>query len=1039
MILEMNFHPIPDSMATMNPRRWIPALSLVLVAVAVGTSRADDFPTPRNTEPDPGSAMSASQSAASFRVPAGVKVQVFASEPEVQNPIAMAWDGRGRLWIAENYTYAERTQRFDLSLRDRVIILEDADGDGRSDKRTVFNDDVQMLTSVELGRGGVWLLCPPQLLFIPDRDGDDVPDAAPEVVLDGFKVPAENYHNFANGLKWGPDGWLYGRCGASSPGRLGTPGTADADRVPINGGLWRFHPTLKRVEALTHGTTNPWGHDWNEFGEAFFVNTVNGHLWHAVAGSHFVRPHTIDPNPRAYLLIDQHADHWHWDHSKDWTDSRKVTGEHDLRGGGHAHSGAMIYLADQWPAADRGKLFTLNMHGRRANVERLERSGSGYVGRHEADRLFAADPWFRGLELGYGPDGGVFILDWSDTGECHDSTGVHRTSGRIYKVTWGEPKPVKVADLGKRDATALAALHRHPNEWYVRAARRELADRAARGERLEPAREALSSLLHEADDPVPKLRALWSLHAMNAVDESLLRRLLGHDHEALRAWAIRLLTDRFPLDTVVSQRIGPKVELSPELLGEFTRLAREDQSGLVRLVLASTLQRLPLPQRAELAAPLLTRSEDAEDHNLPLLLWYGLIPLGDADPSRLAKLGADCTLPLTRRLIARRLAEEIEKTPGPLNELLAGVEQSGSPAAQADAVLGLSEGLQGWRKAPRPKAWAALARRLGQVDDPAVRDRVRELNVLFGDGRALDEVKRLALDDKAELAARRSALLTLIDSRPADLRSICERLLRVRHLNATAVRGLALFNDPGIGRTLAASYRSFHPSERPAVIDTLATRPAFALALLDQVAAGKIPRTDLTPFHARQIRSLEDSKVRSRLAEVWGEQRETAADKLSKIAHLKQTLDTAVLARADRSAGRGVFNKVCASCHKLYGHGGDIGPDLTGAGRENLDYLFENIVDPSAAVSADFRMTVFETKDGRILNGLVRARTDRTVTLQTQTESLVVERSEIEREQVSPLSLMPEGLLETLTESQVRDLIGYLSQKSQAPLPAEEN
>src|SRR4051794_19859127 len=286
---------------------WKAAGAALAWLLAVGVARSEDFPKPYDTEPGPGRPMAPAEAAASFRVPAGFHASVFASEPDVRNPIAMAWDARGRLWIAENYTYAERTQKFDLRLRDRVLIFEDADGDGRFDRRSVFTDDVQMLTSLEVGHGGTWLLCPPQLLFVPDRDGDDVPDAAPEVVLDGFTVPAENYHNFANGLRWGPDGWLYGRCGASSPGRLGVPGTADAERIPMNGGLWRYHPTQKRVEALTHGTTNPWGHDWNEFGEAFFVNTVNGHLWHAVAGSHFVRPHTIDPNPRAYALIDQHA------------------------------------------------------------------------------------------------------------------------------------------------------------------------------------------------------------------------------------------------------------------------------------------------------------------------------------------------------------------------------------------------------------------------------------------------------------------------------------------------------------------------------------------------------------------------------------------------------------------------------------------------------------------------------------------------------------------------------------------------------------
>ncbi len=411
----------------------------------------------------------------------------------------------------------------------------------------------------------------------------------------------DNHHTFANGLKWGPDGWLYGRCGASSPGQVGIPGTPDALRIPLRGGLWRFHPLRKRFEVLAHGTTNPWGHDWNALGEAFFINTVNGHLWHLIPGSHLVRPHTIEPNPRAYALIDQHADHWHWDNSKPLTYGSKVGPDDGRRGGGHAHSGLMIYLADQWPESYRGQLLTLNFHGRRDNVERLERSGSGYVGRHEPDILFAADPWFRGIDLGYGPDGGVFLLDWSDTGECHDHEGVHRTSGRIYKVTYGKPSQVMVGDLSKLDERALADLHRHPNEWFVRQARRVLADRAARGEPLHETKKALRTLFDEDPDPVRKLRGLWSLYVIGAADDSFVRRLLDHEHESVRTWAVRLLTDDWSLDTIFSDRIGPDVEPPPDLLAKLTAMARDDSSGLVRLVLASTLQRLPVNRRIPLA------------------------------------------------------------------------------------------------------------------------------------------------------------------------------------------------------------------------------------------------------------------------------------------------------------------------------------------------------------------------------------------------------------------------------------------------------
>jgi putative membrane-bound dehydrogenase-like protein len=317
------------------------AVALVLLLIAwrpEAPCRAEPFPEPVNSETDRAAApRSADEAAATMDAPAGLQVGVFAAEPDVQNPIAMAWDARGRLWIAENHTYAERPLRMDARLRDRVLILADRDADGRADERTVFLDDLQQVTSVEVGLGGVWVLCPPRLLFVPDRNGDDVPDGPPRVILDGFDVATENHHNFANGLRFGPDGWLYGRCGASCPGLVGPPGTAADRRVRLEGGIWRYAPWSGRFEALCHGTTNPWGHDWNAWGDGFFINTVNGHLWQIIPGAHYDRPHTIDPNPHVYELLGMHADHWHFDTGAGWQKSRDGSAS-DL-GGGHAHSG----------------------------------------------------------------------------------------------------------------------------------------------------------------------------------------------------------------------------------------------------------------------------------------------------------------------------------------------------------------------------------------------------------------------------------------------------------------------------------------------------------------------------------------------------------------------------------------------------------------------------------------------------------------------------------------------------------------------------
>jgi len=898
--------------------------SILLSLCLLGSALSADFPALYNSEPGNSSPMSPQEALKALKLPDGFKATLFAAEPEVQNPIGMAWDAKGRMWVAENYTYAERAKRFDLGLKDRVIILEDKDWDGVAETRKVFTDDVQMLTSVEVGRGGVWLMCPPQVLFIPDANGDDIPDGEPEVVLDGFTVADANYHNFANGLRFGPDGWLYGRCGHSCPGKLGIPGTPEEQRVPMKGGIWRYHPEKKIVEVLTHGTTNPWGHDWDQNGEMFFINTVTGHLWHLIHGAHLMDSNTM--NPLIYEKLDTIADHYHYDRSGKWSDSRD--GKANSFGGGHAHIGMMIYQADQWPEKYRNKLFTLNMHGRRANVERLERNGSGYVGKHEPDVFLSDDPWFRGIEISTGPDGSGFILDWSDTGECHDSTGVHRTSGRIFRISYGEPKKPET-----------------PFAW----------------------------------------RKPWPKADLN-----------GDEHQ--RALAIRELVQFSPIDAIP----GPQVHAHyPELAFDPAKMAAEEKSAFVRLQLASVLQRLPLEKRPALAIALLSHTEVANDPFLSHIIWYGISPLkSDA----LLEIAKACSWPKVTRWIARKLATDSEA----LNALLA-INSSD------DVLEGMTEAFKGIRKAPKPANWNKV------VASPKSQH-IRDLSILFGDGRALDDVKKIALDDQADITAREAALKTLIEARPDDLRTICTKLLDVRGLNTAAARGLALFDDPEIGKQLAKSYRKFTTG----IIDTLVSRPAFAKAMLTEMSAGNIPRTDLSAFHARQIRSFNDKALTKQLTEAWGELRESAADKKQLIEKVKTQLTPAVLAKANLSNGRLLFTAVCGACHVMYGQGGKIGPDLTGSGRANLDYLIENIADPSGVVSADFRMSLLTLKDGRSLSGTIAEKNDRTVTLRTVAETLTLDRSEIVKTETSPMSMMPEGLLLALQPDMVRDLIAYL-------------
>jgi putative membrane-bound dehydrogenase-like protein len=979
------------------------------------------FPAIFNSQETKERLLSPAEALAKVQVPEGFSVSLFAAEPDVQQPIAITTDERGRLWVAENYTYSESAVNFNETLRDRIVILEDTDGDGRFDERTVFWDGAKKLTSVEVGFGGVWALCAPELLFIPDANRDDVPDGQPVVVLDGWDASAVR-HNIVNGLKWGPDGWLYGRHGILATSLVGKPGASVSQRVPINCGIWRYHPTRKVFEVVAQGTTNAWGFDYDDHGEMFFINTVIGHLWHVVPGAHYRRMYGTDFNAHLYQLIEQTADHFHWDTGEAWSDIRKgVSPTTDKAGGGHAHSGLLIYLGGNWPDRYRNTVFTVNLHGRRLNNDRLERFEAGYVGKHEPDFVQFGDPWFRGIDLISGPDGGVYIADWSDVGECHENDGVHRTSGRIYKVTYGKPQPAFGFDMSEASDADLVRAQVNSNDWIVRQARRILQERADGRRDLAGARSLLFELLDGRYTVPQRLRGLWCLNAIGGLTEARLLDLLGDDDEHLRAWSVRLLVDR--------------EELTEAAIDSLQKMAAREESGLVQVYLASAMQRLGHQQRWPIAEALSARDGFAHDRELPLMVWYGIEPALVQQPQRAVNLALSSHFPLLRQYTARRLTVEIERLPEAVNALVARLAESNDATVQLDILTGMSEALRGWRKAPVPAAWTAAAAKLAASSNARVQTLTRELAVVFGDGRALDELRQIVGDGNAEPEARRQALRTLVSRHGEGLAALLQKLVGDRSVSSEAIRGLAEFDHSDTPRIIFENYTRLDPEGRAAAINTLVSRPAYSRRLLDAVAEGRISRTDISAFHARQIHSFDDEALTAQLTKVWGETRVSDAEKRKLIERYKNLLTAERLTDANLRGGRALFNKICANCHVLYGQGKAVGPDLTGSNRRNLDYVLENVIDPNASVAADFRMLVAVTKDGRVISGLIIEKTDKTLTFLSQSDvRFVVERADIDEMKPMRFSLMPDGLFQNLSEDQIRDLVAYLMSAEQVPL-----
>ncbi|WP_300931650.1 PVC-type heme-binding CxxCH protein [Prosthecobacter sp.] len=1004
---------------------------------------ADEFPKPFNTEK--GDPMPAEEVARTMELPKGFKCVVFAAEPDVQQPIAMSWDSKGRLWVAENYTYAENPMRWDTKLRDRIIILEDKDGDGKHDGRKVFWEGGSYLTSVETGYGGVWVLHNGTLSFIADKNGDDVPDGEPEVLLDGFNVKTIG-HNIVNGLRWGPDGWLYGRHGITDTSSVGAPGTPADKRVKMNCAIWRYHPTLKILETVAHGGTNSWGHDWNENGDLFMINTVIGHLWHVIPGAYYRRMFGTHLNPHVYEVIEQTADHFHWDTgSESWSDIRKGISNKTLElGGGHAHVGLLIYQGGVWPKEYNGAVLTCNLHGNRINMDRLERQGCGYVGKHAPDFMQAKDKWFRGIDLLTCPDGNVVVSDWSDSGECHDNDGVHRTSGRIYKIVYGESKKAELpTNLSKsNDSDLIKVLMENKNNWWTRAAAKRLYEK-------------------NPQYPTPYLNASTHAIVLNALEwQKLSSKVTAKEYRDASGdpsiYEVRRrnnvisnieqgsydhplkVTFLAPaeLDKRIKERSkDPKVaDKNPSLENYYLNLyeAAFDSSGLVRLQLASALQRLPLEARWSLATALAKHEEDANDRQQPLMIWYGIEPAVAADPMKGVELIKEAKIPTVRRLVARRIAEMIEAKPEAVDALVALMTEQKD--MREDVLAGIAAGLDGFSTAKKPKGWDEFVR--GVAPEPAkAGTTIQNLSVVFGSGRASDELIVIVKNTEGDANARLNAFKSVTRTAKPELLPVIRGLINDKVLGIVARSALAAYDDPNIPKAMLNPWPGRSEEQQAATVATLTSRPSYAKALLEAIKAKKVPATAISPFQARQIRSLGDESVNTLLTEVWGEIRDTPEAKKAEFAKWEGLLQPEVVAKADPSKGRMIFMAACSACHKLYGQGGAIGPELTGSDRHNLKYLLENILDPSAVVPADYRVSVLNLKDGRTITGVIPEQTERTLTVQTPAERITIERTQIVKQAQLPMSLMPEGLLAALGDENVKNLIAYLMSNGQVEMP----
>lgn len=969
---------------------------------AQGTVAVEEAPQP----------LSPAEAVKRFKVAEGLQIKLAVSEPQVSQPLSISFDERGRMWVLQYRQFPNpnglKPIKVDNWLRtkydklpepppkgpkgnDRISIYEDTNGDGRADTVKHFLSNLNLASGMAVGYGGVYVAQPPYLLFYADLNRDDVPDGDPEVLLRGFGM--DDAHAFANSLTWGPDGWLYGAQGSTA--------TANIRGVGFQQGVWRFHPRTKQFELFAEGGSNTWGIDFDQFGNLFAGGNTVEPLVHHVQGAYYVKgfgKHGPLHNPHAYGYFQPVKHHGY-------------TGD-SLTGG------FVLYQGGAFPPRFNGACIAPNTRHSASRWSTVETRGSTFATRAVGDFITTSDIWFRPVDSTVGPDGALYVADWYDYNISHSSPKNRskwyqpsRDDGRVWRVAPKDVKPIpsQRIDLGAQTSDELIALLSHPNDWYARQARQLFAERRDRS--IVP---RLKTMLAGSDQRLA-LQALWSIYVSGGFDGKLAKTTLRSPHEYVRAWAVRLL--------------GDERSVSPRLATQLVRLAGKESSLIVRSQLACTAKRLPTDAGIPIVRELLRQDEDTEDIHVPLLLWWAIEDKAISDTNavlRLVESSDAWQLPLVRKFIVERLARRLTAE-GTEDGFAACARLLAMAPSNADVDLilaGMLKALSGRRIESVPKSLKLSLDKLAKrrQSDP----RVMQLALRMG---ASTTAATRFVEDTTRGAGDRVAIIRAL----GETRSVgsTESLLRLigrresDSIQTAALSALGYFQDDGIAAEVLSTYKTLKPGARSQAIDLLSGRPSWAMQLLAAVEKKAIDPKQVTLPQVRQLLQHDDKRIQTAVVKTWGKvQLATPLQKQGRISAVTQLL---YRGKSDTTRGLIVYEKTCASCHKLHGKGTPIGPDLTGAERKDRQKLIRNMVDPNAEVRPQYISHIAVTTDGRVLTGLLAGSTAETITLlDAKNKRTILNRADVEELRESTVSLMPEKLLDELTDQQIRDLIAYL-------------
>lgn len=960
------------------------------------------------------------QTAASMYVPEGFSVDVVAAEPELYQPMAFTFDARGRLWVVEGNCYP--LKRPEGEGLDRVLIFSDEDSDGTFETKKVFVEGLNLVSGMQVGHSGVWIGAAPELLFIPDVNGDDVPDGPAEVLLDGFGFA--DTHETINSMIWGPDGWLYGNQGVFNQSHVGAPGCADEDRVFLAAGVWRYHPVRKVFEVFAHGGSNPWGLDYDEYGQFFMTHcrsywgrglttqvVQGGHYWNQVNSGYapFVCNHPVAGREHLRNFLLASARYGHGEGGAGKAGSGQVYG-------GHSHVGTLIYQGNNWPQEYHNHLLTSNLHGHQLNHQINLREGSGYNTVHAGyDVMFCSDPQYVGVSLQCGPDGAVYLSDWYDVRHCHSPNAEQwdRSNGRIYRIKYDSTYAPVTVDLQSASDVELIELLNYENEWHSRMARLVLADRAARGVLEETTLTLLAERFEDSDDPHHQVRLLWALVSCGVSDLNVLAGSLKRD-EYVRAWQIRLSAD------AVEAGAAGKEEFARVMMA----LAQSESSLFVRKHLISASRVLDSIAAWPVLRILASQSENGADRDLPSLLWFAVaerMQNSDEDLLRGISLGEGTAI----RTISDFTMWYAPQVSAAGRERVLEMIASSEGEDQKRRLLLMADGLSGTRGLEMPASFLVFGPALYVSDDGAMRAAALNLGIVFGDELLFDQMRDVLASD-APLGRKSEALSILTaDSRPLETSTLIQ-LLDTDALREASLPMLRRSNDVQVALALIERLGSWDNATRDKGLEILCSRAAWGMELVNAIEREAIDKSWLTAYYARQLAGLNDAALTEKLGSVWGRLQSSSEEKLAEIDRLSAAYTEAPLWAYDAGAGQQHFQKLCANCHLATPEQPRIGPPLEGSGAKGVRYILENVIDPNAVVGRDFQATIVVTLEGRSVTGVVIDENETALTLRTSNAVEVIPLEEIDQRAISPNSFMPEGILDPLSDRERIELLKYL-------------